>query len=91
MNSGMKNKVLFLFAAVVLWSFQLKAQELTLYLIGDSTMSDKKNPESNPEFGWGQVLPLYFTDAVKIDNRAVNGRSTRSFIAEGRWDAVKKE
>lgn len=87
----MKNKILYVFAAVVLCGFQLKAQELTLYLIGDSTMSDKKNPESNPEFGWGQVLPMYFTDAVNIDNRAVNGRSTRSFIAEGRWNAVKNE
>lgn len=59
-------------------------------MIGDSTMANKKNPEENPEHGWGQVLPPFFKDEVTIDNRAVNGRSSKSFRAEGRWDAVLK-
>ncbi len=62
----------------------------TIYMIGDSTMANKKNPDENPEYGWGQVLPEYFTDNVTIDNRAVNGRSSRSFIGEGRWDSILK-
>lgn len=65
----------------------MKAQ-ITVYTIGDSTMANKPNPEVNPERGWGQMLPLYFNDSVKIDNRAVNGRSTRSFINEGKWKSV---
>lgn len=64
--------------------------DFTIYLIGDSTMADKKNPEQNPEHGWGQVLPQYFKENVTIDNRAVNGRSSRSFIGEGRWDSILK-
>lgn len=53
-------------------------------------MADKKNPEENPEHGWVQVLPQFFNADVKIDNRAVNGRSTRSFINEKRWDSIYK-
>jgi lysophospholipase L1-like esterase len=58
-----------------------------IFLIGDSTMADKPLVD-NPEHGWGQMLPLFFTKNVQIHNHAVNGRSTKSFIAEGRWAAV---
>ncbi|MCB9333196.1 MAG: hypothetical protein H6574_19180 [Lewinellaceae bacterium] len=44
--------------------------------------------EENPERGWGQLLPEYFEETLTIKNHAVNGRSTRSFIDEGRWAAV---
>ena len=66
------------------------AQQPTIYMIGDSTMANKSNPETNPEHGWGQVLPNYFSTKISIDNRAVNGRSSRSFILEGRWDSILK-
>jgi lysophospholipase L1-like esterase len=59
-------------------------------MIGDSTMADKPNPESNPERGWGQMLPSFFNENVVVVNHAVNGRSTRSFIGENRWDTVMK-
>jgi lysophospholipase L1-like esterase len=60
----------------------------TIYTIGDSTMANKPNPDKNPERGWAQVLPAYFNSKVTIVNKAVNGRSTRSFINENRWDTV---
>lgn len=66
------------------------AQQPTIYMIGDSTMANKSNPETNPEHGWGQVLPNYFSTKISIENRAVNGRSSRSFILEGRWDSILK-
>ncbi|MDT0677864.1 rhamnogalacturonan acetylesterase [Autumnicola musiva] len=70
----------------------MSAQENpTLYLIGDSTMSDKKDPDKNPEHGWGQMLPQLMTSKINIDNHAVNGRSTRSFISEGRWENVREQ
>lgn len=34
------------------------------------------------------MLPGYLTEEITVDNHAVNGRSTKSFIAEGRWDKV---
>jgi len=61
----------------------------TLHLIGDSTMADKPKEPANPETGWGQALPaLLQPDAVRVVNYAMNGRSTKSFIDEGRWAKV---
>lgn len=72
-------------------SFVSFAQKTTLYTIGDSTMADKIKPDENPEKGWCQVLPSFFDlNKITIDNRAVNGRSTKSFINEKRWEAVNK-
>lgn len=75
---------------LLLISLNCLAQKPTIYGIGDSTMANKVKPEENPERGWGQMLPLFFNEKIIIDNRAVNGRSTRSFIAEKRWDDILK-
>jgi len=79
---------------IVSWVFLVtsfaSAQQITIYTIGDSTMANKINPEENPERGWAQMLPQFFNKEVIIDNRAVNGRSTKSFIDEKRWDSVHK-
>ena len=64
---------------------------LTVHLVGDSTMADKRDPEHNPERGWGQMLHLFFNDKVTVSNHAVNGRSSLSFINEGRWNEVMEE
>ena len=63
-------------------------KEITFFLIGDSTAADKPYSGSNPEKGWGQVFPLYFNEGVNVENHAMNGRSTKSFRDEGRWDVV---
>ena len=54
-----------------------------LYMAGDSTMAQK--PLDLPERGWGMALNGFFKDPAMIQNHAVNGRSTKSFINEGRW------
>jgi lysophospholipase L1-like esterase len=59
----------------------------TIYTIGDSTMSNKK-PEGYPETGWCQIVDQYFIEGVKVENHARNGRSSKSFIDEGRWQTV---
>ena len=69
-------------------SIGLSQKKTCLYLIGDSTMADKPDSEHNPERGWGQMLPKLLTNAVVVKNHAVNGRSSRSFIQEGRWQKV---
>ena len=61
---------------------------LTLFLIGDSTMADKPMIPANPERGWGQLLPMYFRNGVRVENHAVNGESTKSFLDQGRWAMV---
>lgn len=65
-------------------------RRIRIFLIGDSTMADK-NLIGSPERGWGQVFPLFFQEDVLIENHARNGRSTRSFIAEGRWQTVAEK
>ena len=60
---------------------------ITVFTIGDSTMANKK-AEVAPETGWCQVFSEFTDQSVVIKNRAVNGRSTKSFITEGRWKSV---
>jgi len=60
---------------------------ITVYTIGDSTMANKSQ-EVYPETGWGQKLQLYFDSGVKVSNHALNGRSSKSFMDEGRWKVV---
>lgn len=60
-----------------------------IYTIGDSTMADKQNPESNKERGWGMVFQQFFVEeSVTVENHARNGRSAKSFINEGRWSPI---
>jgi lysophospholipase L1-like esterase len=73
---------------LLLISLNCFAQKTRIYLIGDSTMANKVKANENPEHGWGQVLGSFFNDDITIVNKAVNGRSTRSFINEKRWDTI---
>ena len=62
--------------------------QITVYLAGDSTCAIKL-PEKRPETGWGEMMQQYFDPGkVLIDDRAQNGRSTKTFISEGRWQAI---
>ncbi|MBN2008454.1 rhamnogalacturonan acetylesterase [candidate division KSB1 bacterium] len=77
--------ILFLFIVLI---FRCQTTPVVdVYLIGDSTMANKPL-EGNPERGWGQMLPEFFKENVRIHNHARNGRSTKSFINEGRWQIV---
>ena len=71
--------------AFLLISFVKKQNKPTIYLIGDSTVKN-----SNKEYwGWGSLLPeLLDTTRVRVDNHAMAGRSTRTFVKEGRWAKV---
>lgn len=67
------------------------AAPIDVHLIGDSTMAERTNLAATPERGWGQMLQQFFDGQVVVHNHAVNGRSTKSFIDEGKWAAVVKE
>ncbi|MEZ4927225.1 MAG: glycosyl hydrolase family 28 protein [Saprospiraceae bacterium] len=84
----MRNILLLLFPLFVL-SFDQKERP-TVFLAGDSTMSQKKE-SAYPEHGWGMAIPdLFDTTEVRFENHAVNGRSTKSFRTLGHWDAMMK-
>ena len=46
------------------------------------------DPQKNPDFGWGQVLPELAREKTGIFNYAKGGRSTRTFLSEGRWEEL---
>lgn len=75
------------------FSFMLekKQDHITIFTIGDSTMANKVLKNDNKERGWAQMLGGFFSDRIEIDNHAQNGRSSKSFIDEGRWDNVLKK
>ncbi len=60
---------------------------IRILMIGDSTMATYKNPpKDRPDLtGWGQVFAERFNKQVTIINRAISGRSSKSFITEGHW------
>lgn len=85
MKKNFTTLFIFLFAII------FAQQKPTLFLIGDSTMADKENPDKNPEHGWGQMLPALMTSDINIRNHATNGRSSKSFRTEGRWNKVMQQ
>jgi lysophospholipase L1-like esterase len=62
-------------------------ERITVWIAGDSTASIYKESLS-PRKGWGQVFDRYFDGSVIIRNEAVSGRSTKSYIDEGRLDRI---
>ena len=60
----------------------------TIYMVGDSTMSNYPTSGDNPQRGWGQYVEELFTGGVKVENHAAAGRSTKSFQTENRWRPV---
>jgi lysophospholipase L1-like esterase len=59
----------------------------TLYIAGDSTAA-QKFASASPETGWGMALPFFLHKDRPVSNHAVNGRSSKSFVDEGRLDAI---
>ena len=86
----MKTTRIFLAAITLLMltsAFTMR-KTVTVFMIGDSTMANKDTTGGKQERGWGMMLQQYFKSGVVVYNHAVNGRSSKSFIDEGRWDVV---
>ena len=81
-------KFLPVLCALLLLSAFTSEKTITIFMIGDSTMANKSLVGDNQERGWGHVLGGFFSEDIVVDNHAMNGRSSKSFIDEGRWDAV---
>ena len=79
----------FLAAAVFAGVAVSDSTSFSIYVVGDSTVQTYKD-NVYPQTGWGQVLG-YFFDASRVNvlNYAIGGRSSRTFIEEGRLDEVK--
>jgi len=61
----------------------------TLYIIGDSTVKNGRGDGAGGLWGWGQVLaPKFDLTRIQVENDAIGGRSSRTFLTEGRWNRV---
>jgi lysophospholipase L1-like esterase len=89
--SSMKIKLFVLLILVFSMAFNLpEKKKIRVWLIGDSTMS-VKDIKAYPETGWGMPFVYFWDSTVTVDNRAKNGRSTKSFMEEGLWKPVVAE
>jgi lysophospholipase L1-like esterase len=77
-------------AAFVCCSFVFFQKEKpTFYIIGDSTVRNGDGTGKNGQWGWGSFMADYFdTSKINVENDAIGGRSSRTFITEGRWDKI---
>lgn len=71
------------------YRYEMSSEPMTVHLIGDSTIAEK-DPSERPETGWGTPFSDSFDGSVTVENHARNGRSTRTFLEEGRWRPVER-
>ena len=89
MVSARWTKGLLFLSLIFLTAFIFKKETPTLYIIGDSTVRNGDGTGKNGQWGWGSFLADYFdTTKIIIENDAIGGRSSRTFITEGRWDKI---
>lgn len=85
----MKKTFLAAISAVLMLTAATPDKTTTIFVIGDSTAAQKDTTNGKQERGWGMMLQDCFdADYIVVDNHAVNGRSSKSFIDEGRWNKV---
>lgn len=79
---------LYMFPLLALTAFvPAGKKKIKVWLAGDSTMS-VKDPKAYPETGWGMPFAHFFDSTVTVDNRARNGRSTKTFVQEQLWQSL---
>jgi lysophospholipase L1-like esterase len=83
----MRNLILLVMVSLLPGFLAEPPKKITLWLIGDSTMSVKE-VKAYPETGWGMPFAHFWDSTIRVDNRAQNGRSTQTFIQEKRWESV---
>lgn len=87
----MKGVFKFLIAAAVFAGVAVSdSTSFKVHVIGDSTVCNYKD-NAYPQTGWGQILGSFFDGSrVQVVNYAIGGRSSKTFVQEGRLDEVKK-
>lgn len=65
-----------------LFEIGAETNSATMYLCGDSTVAPYDASLYAPQLGWGEKIGEYLKD-ITVSNKAIPGKSARSFIAEG--------
>ena len=80
-----KTAALVLALLLIAPSARAAADKPTLFIVGDSTVKNG----TRGQVGWGDPIARHFDiERITVVNRAVGGRSSRTFITEGRWDKI---
>ncbi len=84
-------QLLILLFAVVAMAFSFIKPKPVFYIIGDSTVKNGSGSATNLLQGWGSFIHQYFdTNKIAVENDAIGGRSSRTFLTDGRWDKILK-
>lgn len=80
----------FIIVSILMSSFTItKKEKPVFYIIGDSTVKNGDGTGKNNQMGWGTMItPFFDTNKIDVQNHAIGGRSSRTFITEGRWDKI---
>ncbi|RXK60680.1 rhamnogalacturonan acetylesterase [Lacibacter luteus] len=82
-----QNRFYILLFCCISFAFAIPPKNIRIWLIGDSTVCTQPKDRS-PVTGWGTPFEDFWDSTVTVNNRARGGRSTRTFISEGRWQNV---
>ncbi len=70
-------------------AFTVNKHKPVFYIIGDSTVKNGDGKNTNQLQGWGSFIDTYFdTTRITVENDAIGGRSSRTFMTDGRWDKI---
>ena len=82
-------KLFALLFVLIAMAFTIKKHKPVFYIIGDSTVKNGSGKIDNLLQGWGSFIAGYFdTTKITIENDAIGGRSSRTFLTDGRWDKI---
>jgi lysophospholipase L1-like esterase len=87
----MRNKIILAALCILACSSFIVYQtsKPVFYIIGDSTVRNGDGSGKNQQWGWGSFIANYFdTTKIGVQNHAIGGRSSRTFITEGRWNRI---
>lgn len=74
--------------ALPVWPVKREQGKPVVWITGDSTVKNR-DKDKDGMWGWGsQAYTVFDKDKVTCYNAAQAGRSTRSYIREGRWEKV---
>ncbi len=86
-----KLSYLLAFLSIAFLSFNYLKEKPVIYIIGDSTVRNGSGNGADQLWGWGSLIDTFFdTTKLSIRNHAIGGRSSRTFINEGRWNEILK-
>lgn len=84
----------YFFSVILLFivtAFSSSNKKIKIFIAGDSTAQTYKEERDGLIKGWGQMLSLFLDNDVEVVNHAMGGRSTKTFLNEGRWDKLLSE